>query len=107
MKKDKLVAYGFVHSVGVFVYVSLVAFLMNSGEHFFGQVSDVLAGAMILLLFVLSATIVGTLVLGRPILWYLDGVKKEALKLFFYTIAWLFLWLILGFSILGLLSFYA
>lgn len=107
MKKNKLVAYGFVHSGAVFIYVSLTALLMNSGEHFFDKVSDVFAGAMILLLFVLSATIVGTLVLGRPILWYLDGMKKEALRLFFYTVSWLFFWLILGFGILGLLNFYA
>jgi len=40
-----------------------------------------------LMLFVFSATLCGALVLGRPILWFLDDKKKEAIKLFSYTLA--------------------
>jgi hypothetical protein len=43
----------------------------------------------LLMLFVLSATIVGSLVLGRPILLHLEGKKNEALRFFGYTVGWL------------------
>jgi hypothetical protein len=41
------------------------------------------------MLFVVSATIVGSLVVGRPILLFLDGKKNEALRFFGYTLGWL------------------
>lgn len=46
----------------------------------------VLAPIMMLSLLVFSAALVGALIFGRPILWYLDGKKKEAVSLFFYTL---------------------
>ncbi|MFA4937084.1 MAG: hypothetical protein WC575_02215 [Patescibacteria group bacterium] len=39
-----------------------------------------------LLLFVVSATIVGLLVLGKPVTLFLEGFKKEAVRLLFYTV---------------------
>ena len=53
-----------------------------------------------LLLFVFSATLSGTIVLGRPILWYLDGKKKEAVMLFSYTLALLFVALSVAFIVM-------
>jgi len=53
-------------------------------EEFWGPVA-------FLLLFVLSAAVVGALVLGKPALLYLDGEKKEALRTFFYTLGFLLL----------------
>lgn len=41
---------------------------------------------VMLLLFVFSAALTGALIFGRPILWYLDGKKREAILLFFYTL---------------------
>ena len=35
---------------------------------------------------VFSAAFTGFLVFGRPIMWYLDGKKKEAMQLFFSTL---------------------
>jgi len=46
----------------------------------------VLAASGFLLLFVVSATVMGALVFGRPILWYLDGRKREAVELAGITI---------------------
>ena len=43
-----------------------------------------------LLLFVLSAAITGALILGRPVVLYLENRKLEAVKLFLYTVGWLF-----------------
>src|SRR3989344_3019329 len=50
-----------------------------------------------LLLFVFSAALTGLLVLGRPILWYLDGKKKEVISLLIHTLAILFGFLLVAF----------
>ncbi|NIM46902.1 MAG: hypothetical protein GTN40_01955 [Candidatus Aenigmarchaeota archaeon] len=44
-----------------------------------------------LLLFTLSAAVVGGLVLGKPIYLFLSGQKKESLKTALYTVGWLFI----------------
>ena len=39
-----------------------------------------------LILFIFSAGLTSSLVFGRPILWYLDGRKKDALHLLAWTL---------------------
>lgn len=63
---------------------------MFNGERLFGNGKNILIPIGMLLLFVFSATITGTLVLGRPVLLYIDGAKSEALKFFSYTLGWIF-----------------
>ncbi len=94
MKKIKLLRYAFFHSLGVTAYVLLVALFMKNAEKLFGQMTGIFGPAAILLLLVLSAAITGALVLGKPILFYLDKKKQEAVFLFFYTLIWLFFWLL-------------
>jgi len=48
-----------------------------------------LAPAVMLILLVISATITGMLVLGKPILLYLENKKIEAIKMLSYTVGWL------------------
>ncbi|HOY56399.1 MAG TPA: hypothetical protein PLH37_03200 [bacterium] len=96
----KLIRYGFLHSLGVLIYVIFVANFMSRAENWFGQMNGALGAAAFLLLFVFSATFVAGLVLGKPVLMYLEGNKKNALTLLFYTVGWLFVWLILFFVIL-------
>ena len=57
-----------------------------------------------LLLFVCSAAITGSLVLGKPVMLYLDNKKPEAIKFFLKTIGWLFLILIMVFIILAVVK---
>lgn len=73
------------HSLGVLAYVSLVALVMSYAEKIFGQADGVYAPVVFLMLLVLSAAMVGSLIFARPILMYIDGLKKEAVKLFLYT----------------------
>lgn len=77
----------FLHAVGVAVYTALVVLVMffvgsRTQDNYFTPV-------MFLLMFVLSAAVVGALVLGRPILMYVEGQKKEAVRMFIATIIWL------------------
>jgi hypothetical protein len=48
--------------------------------------------------------VTGGLILGRPIMLYLDGQKKEGVKLLFYTGASLFILLILAFLGLAMMK---
>ncbi len=76
--------------------------MFNAGS-IFGQIKSFWGPAALLLLFVLSATIVGALVLGRPIYIYLNGQKAEAIKLLAYTIGCLFIITIITFLVMAII----
>ena len=93
-----MVMRSFLNSFGAAVYIGLVAVFMSNTQKLFGgeEEKSFLIPLAMLLLFVLSAAVVGGLVLGKPILLYLDGEKKAGIKLFLHSLAWLF-----GFTILA------
>ncbi|PIR12782.1 hypothetical protein COV49_04245 [Candidatus Falkowbacteria bacterium CG11_big_fil_rev_8_21_14_0_20_39_10] len=99
MKNSKLIQASFLQSVGVLAYVSLVAWIMTNGEKIFGQMKSIWGPVLFLLLFVFSALVTSLLVLGRPIWLYLQGEKKDAVGLLFYTAGWMFFLLVLVFGI--------
>ncbi len=84
------------------LYIVIVAGTMfYIAETRLGQAEpSVFIPIFMLMLFVFSATITGTLMLGRPILWYVEGKKKEAVQLFGYTIGFFFALLALALSCL-------
>ena len=83
----------FINAVGVFVYIVMVVLLLSNANSFFGNPSKFFAPIFMLLLFVVSASITGLLVLGKPVLLFLDGSKKEATQLLLATILWLVIFL--------------
>jgi hypothetical protein len=83
------------HAVLTFIYISLVALFMSNVERVFDNIPDVLAGMTMLTLFVVSAAVTGALVVGRPILLYIEGKKSEAVRFFGYTLGWLVVILVL------------
>jgi len=74
------------NAAGTAVYVIAVASFLFYAPKLVGPVHSVLMPIAMLLLFVFSAALTGSLILGRPALWYLDGRKKEALSLLLYTL---------------------
>ena len=90
----KILSAGFYYALGAAAYVSLVAWLLANAEVIFGRMAGILAPITFLLLFVVSAAVTGSLVLGKPLMMYLDGEKKDAVKQLAVTIAWLFLFTI-------------
>jgi len=90
MSSKSILKWSFLNALGTLVYIALVVLFMSNGEHWFGKIPEYVAGITMLTLFVFSAATVGALVLGRPLLLYLDGAKADALRLFGYTLAWLF-----------------
>ena len=105
----KLIRQSFLLALGEGTYITLVAILMFTVEKLFGSKPDpaVIAPIALLLLFVISASISGALILGKPMMLYLDGQKKEAVQLFGLTLAWLVLFLIIAFSIVASRQFLA
>ncbi|MBI2607845.1 MAG: hypothetical protein HYW51_03395 [Candidatus Doudnabacteria bacterium] len=89
MDLQKNLFHGFLSAVGVFVYTSVVAWLLFNSGRLFGTEDTFWGPVGMLLLFVLSATLVGLMVLGRPAYLFLNGRRFEALKLLFMTISWL------------------
>ncbi|MFA7654016.1 MAG: hypothetical protein WCX97_03175 [Candidatus Magasanikbacteria bacterium] len=91
MTNSKLIFWGFVHAMGVDLYITIVAIIIRYGEQIFGKMNNLFGPMAFLMLFVLSAAITSALVLGRPILLYMEGKKIEAIKLFGYILGWLFI----------------
>ena len=102
MNNSKLALQAVTHSVATFSYISIVAWVMINGERFFGSgPDDIRAPLLILTLFVFSAMVTGTLLLGRPIYYFLNGKKQEAVKLTAYTILSMFVLVVLAFVLLA------
>lgn len=96
-----MVSRSFLNSLGAAAYIAAVALFLSNAQNIFGKEEEksFLIPLAMLLLFVLSAAVVGGLILGKPILLYLDGEKKTGIKLFLQSLAWLF-----GFTILAFLA---
>lgn len=100
----KIIQQAFIFALGEWIYISLVALLMFAVGKWFGDKPDpaIIAPIAFLLLFVISASISGALILGKPVMLYLDGKKKDALQLFGFTLAWLAVFLIVAFIIVAI-----
>ncbi len=99
MEKSKLIQRSFVNSLSAVVYIAIVAWFMFNGGQIFGKMENFWGPFALLLLFVISATAVGALILGKPILLYLDGEKKAGVEMFLCSLAWLAIVAILIFII--------
>ncbi len=83
------------NAFGVLAYITGVALVMFNMEHAFDNEPSFLVPVLMLLLFVTSAAITGSLVLGKPIMLYLDNQKKGALTFLLLTLAWLVVFAVL------------
>ena len=86
---NKLISRSLLNALGTIAYVSVIATIMQNGQKIFGDMNQTTGPIAFLTLFVLSASVTGGLVLGKPVLMYLNNEKSGAIKLFIYTLAWL------------------
>ena len=100
MKNSNLILNGFLQASGVALYIVLVSLIMNNAQRIFGKMDTFFGPVAFLLLFVLSAAITGSLTLGRSVILYLENHKTEAIKLFIYTVGWLFLLTVAVFTVI-------
>ncbi|HNV97104.1 MAG TPA: hypothetical protein PKL13_02180 [bacterium] len=101
MKKIKLREQSIMYSFFAFLYIVLVAFFMSNASKLFGNDDKgIIAPIAVLLLLVLSVAIMGMLIFGKAAFMFLDGEKKDVVKLVIYNIVCLFIMTTLYFGIL-------
>lgn len=86
--QPNIIKIALLHAFGTSAYIAGISSLLFYGENFlpFPEEDAVYMPIMMLSLLVFSAALTGSLVFGRPLLWYLDGKKQEAVKLLIYTL---------------------
>ena len=90
MNKNNLIKIAFINAFGVLAYISIFAFAITHLQKWFQPKGDTwLSPVLFLSVFIVSACITGSLILLKPILLYIEGQKKEAVNLFFFTIGFL------------------
>lgn len=92
--------YALLDAIWTAVYVALVASFMAFAGQYAPKEDGFLTPVAMLMLLVLSVAIVGSLIFGRPIMWYVDGKKKDALKLLFWTLGIFFVLTVLVFALM-------
>lgn len=76
-----------INAIATALYIIAVGSFMYYGSLVkLGRVNTMLAPITLLLLFVFSAALTGSLLFGKPAQMYVDGKKKEALSLLTYTL---------------------
>lgn len=95
MITSKILFRSFLNAFGTLSYISLVSLFFYHAEKFAPQEDTFLSPILFLLLFVVSATITASLVLGKPIQLYISNLKKEAFRMLVSTVGWLALFLVI------------
>ena len=80
------VKYAIIDSLGTALYIIIIASFTYTLGEFGGDTKSIITPIFMLMLFVFSAAFTGTLVFGRPVMWYFNGKKGEALSLLVYTL---------------------
>lgn len=97
------------NAVATALYIILIASFLFYAPKLFGPPrpddnKTPLIPVVMLSLLVFSAATTGSLIFGRPILWYLDGKKKEAVQLLFSTLGIFLIITLVAISVLYLVS---
>ncbi|HSX02915.1 MAG TPA: hypothetical protein VLI05_06425 [Candidatus Saccharimonadia bacterium] len=85
--KSTIVKRAATNALAAFAYITAVGLFMSNASRIFGQKDTALAPVAALMLLVFSAALMGILVFGQPLMWYIDGKKRAALELLGYTMA--------------------
>ena len=97
---NKIIKNALIDTIGTTAYIILVVSFIFSLQVLAPNEDIIIIPIAMLLLFVFSAALTGTLVFGKPVMWYLDGKKKEAISLISYTLGFLFIIIIIVFALL-------
>lgn len=108
MINKKLALYSFRNITAAGIYIFLVSQIMRNGDQIFGRIEDKAFGPFaFLLLFVLSAAVVGSLVFGQATYYFFDNRKKDSIFMIFYSIGWLFVMTLIVLGTLALVNLMA
>ena len=98
--KNDIIKHAFINASLTVLYIIGISSFLFYVSRFFDSPNTVLIPIMMLSLFVFSAALTGSLIFGRPILWYLEGKKEEAVFLLIYTLGIFLVITLLIFSLL-------
>ncbi len=104
MNKSNLSLIGFLQALSLIIYCSLIAGLFWIADNYFRVPPRFLGTVIMLLLFVFSAAITGSIVFGYPVYLALNQKIKEALSVFAYTLLYCLAFIII--AIILILSLY-
>ncbi len=97
----KICKQSFLYSLGAGIYIGLVGLFMRHAEAIFGKQDSTVGIVAVLLLFSLSALVVGGLLVGKPIMLFIDGKKKEAVWIILANAGWLLLFFLIAIVVLA------
>jgi hypothetical protein len=102
MKTPSTPTKGILSALITVIYIAAISLFLFNADNFFGasKSNELLIPIVMLSLLVLSAAITGITVFGRPVIWYLNDSKKEALRLLAWTLGALFVITAILFSVL-------
>jgi len=86
------------------VYIFLVSQIMLNGQKMFGNSNSILGPFVILLLFSLSAAVVGGLVFGESAILFFDNKKAKGIQAAIYSVGWLGVYTIIGLFVLAIMK---
>jgi hypothetical protein len=90
MNKKIIMRYAFAEVLVAVLYVFLIGLFFRNADKIFAPEDSMFSPVAFLLLLVFSVAMMGMIIFGRSIMWYLDGQKKEAVKLLFHKLTYLF-----------------
>lgn len=79
----------FLYSIGAAAWIIIVASFMQKANDWFGTEDTIVSVIAVLILFSMSALIVGGLLVGKPVFLYIDGKKKEAILMIAANVGWM------------------
>lgn len=97
----KLFKQSFLYSFAATAWIALVAIFMQNANNWFGKQDTIVTSITVLLLFSTSALVVGGLLAGKPIFLYIDGQKKDAVKMVVANAGWMILFLLIAVVVLA------
>ena len=86
---ERILMYAFGHAAAAAAYVAGMAYFMANAKDIIGSRPDYIGITVFLLVFSISAAVMGMLVFGRPAIWFLAGAKLEAVQLAVSTVGFL------------------
>lgn len=99
---NKVVKTALFDSFATWAYIIIVILFIFSFQGIFqGKPDTMFIPIAMLTLFVFSAALTGFLVFGKPLMWYFDNRKKEALSLVAWTLLFLFIFMLIAFLAMG------
>ncbi|MFH1566331.1 MAG: hypothetical protein ABIB98_04005 [bacterium] len=94
---------GFLQAICLIFYCFLVSILFWRGNDLFGNTPNYWGPVLFLVIFSLSALICALIALGYPLIIFLERRKlKESLRIIFYMVGWLLLFVLLFLLVLVL-----